>query len=89
MHGEEKFHTLAWGSYRLVINRDERKVKKAKSLIDKIIDTPRFKQEVQNLMKREDGTYKVKRGDFEDKIKDVVKSIELGKNLEGKCRFCP
>jgi len=88
MHGKEKFHTLAWGSYRLVRNRDEEKVKKAKSLIDKILDTSRFKDEVKNLIDREDQIYKTKRDNFETKIKDVINSVELGNVLEGRCRFC-
>ena len=89
IYGEEKFHELAWGSYRLVKNRDEKKVKKAKSLIDKILDTSRFRDEMKDLIEREDQIYKTKRKNFETKIKDVIKSIELGKILEGKCRFCP
>jgi len=88
MYGEDKFYTLVWGSYRLVINRDEKKVKKAKSLISKILDTSKFKDEVKDLIEREDGIYKTKRKDFEMKIKDLIKSIELGNILKGECRFC-
>ena len=87
--GDEKFYQLAWGSYTLVTSRDEKDVERAIILINKIIETPRFIEKVKNLIKREDEIYKVKFENFETKIKDVIKSIELGMILEGKCRFCP
>lgn len=88
IHGEEKFHELSWGSYTLVWNLDEEEVKRAKALIDKILDTSKFKEEVKNLIEREDMVHKTKREVFEMKIKDLIKSIELGNILKGKCRFC-
>jgi len=89
IHGEETFHTLAWGSYRLGISHDEKEIEKFELLINKIIDTPRFKEEVKELIEREDTIYKTQREDFEVKIKEVIKSIELGNVLKGKCRYCP
>ena len=86
--GDEKFYHLAWGSYELVTSRDEKDVDKVIILINKIIETPRFIEKVKNLIKREDEIYRIKRREFETKIKDVIKSIELGNILEGKCRFC-
>jgi len=58
-------------------------------LINQLIETPKFKKEEKNLTKRKDEIYKIKREDFEAKIKDVIESIELGNILKGKCRFCP
>jgi len=53
------------------------------------METPKFKKEEKHLTKRRNENYKIKREDFEAKIKDVIKSIELGNVLKGKCRFCP
>jgi len=89
IYGGEKFYELAWGSYRLVKSRDEKEVGRAILLISQLIETPKFKEEVKNLMKEEDEIYKIKRENFERKIKDLIKSVELGGILKGKCRFCP
>jgi len=87
--GDEKFHELEWGGYRLVRSRDEREVELVKFFIKTVIGTPRFRKEVDALIRKEDEKYRMKLDSFETKIKDVIKSIELGKILEGECRFCP
>lgn len=85
----ETFYQLQWGNNTLIRSRDEKKVKSSIPLINQLIETPKFKKEVKNLTKRKDEIYKTKREDFEVKIKEVIKSIELGNVLKGKCRFCP
>jgi len=89
MHGNKKFYELEWGIYRLVKIRDEKQAENAILLINKIIETSRFREEAKNLTKRKNEIYNAKRENFEAKIKDLIKSIELGNNLRGKCRFCP
>ncbi len=89
MHGEAKFYTLSWGSYRLAISRDEEKIKKSKALIMKTLDTLKFKDEVKTLIERENKFYKTKRENFEKGMRNIIKSLELGNVLKGKCQFCP
>ena len=85
----ETFYRLQWGNNTLIRSRDEKKVESSIPLINQLIETPKFKKEVKNLTKRKDEIHKTKREDFEVKIKEVIKSIELGNVLKGKCRYCP
>ena len=90
MYGDKKFHELEWGAYSsLIKSRDEKEVERAVLWIDQLVETPRFGEKVKNLIKREDEIYRINREDFETKIKDVIRSIELGNIFKGKCRFCP
>lgn len=87
--GKKKFFRLAWGSYSdSVTSSKESTVKKAMALIDRIAENSEFKEAVKNLRRHEDEIYKKKQESFKAKIKDVTDSIELGRILEGKCRFC-
>jgi len=88
-YGNEKFCELEWGSYRLVKSRNEKEVERARFLIDKIVEKAEFREEVKDLIKKEDQIFKIKRENFEQKIREVIKSIEAGNILKGKCRFCP
>lgn len=89
MTGEKRFFELGWGSYRLVRSLDEDAVRSAIALIDRIAETPSLMEAMKNQIKNIDTIYRAKRENFEVKLRDVVKSIELGNILEGKCRFCP
>lgn len=88
IYGREQFYELEWRE-RLMKSRDEEKVKRAILLIDKIVETPKFKEMTEKLTKRKDEIYKTHRETFEAKIKEVIKSIELGNVLKGKCKYCP
>jgi len=89
IYRDEKFYELAWGGYRLVKSRDKEEAGRTLPLINYLIEMSRFREKVKNLIKGEDEIYKIKRENFEAKIKDVIKSIELSNILKGKCRFCP
>lgn len=86
--GSLKFFRLEWGNNILIRSRDEEKVISSIPFINQLIETPKFNKEEKNLTKRKDEIYKVKRDDFEAKIKEVIESIDLGNILEGKCRHC-
>jgi hypothetical protein len=85
----EKFYRLEWGNNTLIRSQVEKKVKSSIPLINQLLEAPEFQKEEKSLTKRKDEIYKIKREDFEAKIKDVIDSIELGNVLKGKCRFCP
>jgi len=89
IYADTTFYELQWGNDScLVKSQEEKEVEKYVPLIIQLVEASKYKDEVKSLLKKEDKIYKTKRGNFEGKIKDVIKSIELGKLLEGKCRFC-
>jgi hypothetical protein len=87
--GSEMFYELEWSGNRIIRAREKEKTERAILLIDQLLMTPRFKEEAENLIKSLDEIQKVKRTNFEKKVKEVIKSIELGKILEGNCQYCP
>jgi len=87
--GAKKYFTLNWEGYSLVKSLEKGKVKNVLSLITQLVEMPNFKEQVERLEKLREENYESKRKNFETKIKDIIKSIELGKILEGECRFCP
>ena len=86
---DEKFFQLEWENSRVIRSRNEQKVIDSIPFINQIIETPKFIEKEKNLTKEKNEIYKIKLEDFETEIKDVIKSIELGNILQGKCRFCP
>jgi hypothetical protein len=87
--GSETFYELEFSGHTIMCARDNEKTERAILLIDQLLTTPKFKEEAENLIKSLDEIQKVKRTNFERKVKEVIKSIELGKILEGNCRYCP
>jgi len=90
IYGDEKFYELTWGAYSSIVkSRDKKETERTLPLIDQIIEASKSIEEVKKLIKAEDEIYKMKREIFEQKIEELIKSIELGNILKGKCRFCP
>jgi len=86
--GTEKVFHLEWNG-TLVKSRYRDAVEDALFLINRTIEKPSYQEKANDLKKRKKEVYDAKRENFEVKIKDVIKAIELGNNLKGKCRFCP
>ena len=49
----------------------------------------KYKKFIDLALEIENEIRKTRLRNFETKIKDVIKSVELGNLLRGKCRFCP
>jgi len=84
----EKFFQLEWENNRVIRSQNEKKVKDCIPFIKQLVETSIFIENEKNLTKGKNEIYKIKLEDFETEIKDVIKSIELGNILKGKCRFC-
>jgi hypothetical protein len=73
----------------LVKSRNENEAKDVLFLTKQIIESPEHNQRIECLLEMENKTLQTKRESFENKMKELIASIELGKSLEGKCKFCP
>lgn len=89
LNRNEKFFQLEWENNRVIRNQNEKKVKDSIPFINQLVEASKFIENQKNLAKEEKEIYTIKLEDFKTKIKDVIKSIELGNLLKGKCRFCP
>lgn len=89
MTGDEKFFQLEWENNRVIRSQNEQKVKDSIPFIKQLVETSKFIENEKNLTKEEKEIYTINLEDFKTKIKDVIKSIELGNILKGTCKFCP
>lgn len=87
--GDVIFYELEWGYSRLVKSRDKKEVEKCVSLIVQLVEASNYKDEVKKLLKKEDEKLRPKREKFEEQIRGLIKFIELGNTLKGKCQYCP
>jgi len=53
------------------------------------METPDPKDKMQTLVEKEETILSPKRRDFEEKIEGLIKSVELGNTILGKCHLCP
>ena len=54
-----------------------------------LLNSQKYRERVQQLLTEEERNLPTKRADFESKMKDLIRSIELGNILKGKCKDCP
>ena len=88
--GDVTFYELRWwNDPTLVKSRNRKETEKYVPLIKHLVEVSKYKDKVEKLLKKEDEVLQPMRENFEQKIKDLIKSIELGNILKGKCRFCP
>ena len=87
--GNKNFHELKWKSYRSIRSREAGKVKDAIGIIKATLEARKTSLYAKALLKMENEIRNNKLNAFQIEIKDVIKSVELGNILRGKCRFCP
>lgn len=88
-YGDVIFHELEWSYSRVAKIRNKKEVDKCVSFIVQLVETSKYKDEVKALLKKEDEMLRPKREKFEEQIRDLIRSIELGNIIKGKCKHCP
>jgi len=89
MSGNIRLYRLKWGTSEVVKSRDEEEVGKCLSLIVQLVEASKYRDEVKSLLKREDEMLQPKTEEFRKQITGLIKSIELGNIIKGKCKYCP
>jgi len=84
-------YELEWGNHypRFLRSEEKRDAEKCLSLIKRFMETSDLKNEMVTLAEKEKAILSPKRRDFEEKIGGLIKSVELGNTLLGKCHLCP
>lgn len=88
-YGDAMFYELEWSNLRVVKSRDRKEAEKCMSFIVQLVEASKYQDEVKNLLKKEDEMLRPKREKFEEQIRDLIRSIELGNIIKGKCKHCP
>jgi hypothetical protein len=87
--GEKKFYELTHGSHKLARSLNEELMKKAQHLFNRFIEDKEYWQKIKTFIDEEETDYDKKLDEVQRKIKDIVKSIELGNIIKGNCEYCP
>jgi hypothetical protein len=85
------FYELEWNGHypRFLSSKEKEDAEKCLSLIKRFMETPDLKDRMQTLVEKEKTILSPKRTDFEEKIGGLIKSVELGNTILGKCHLCP
>jgi hypothetical protein len=87
--GNTMFYQVKWGNYsNFAICRDENSAGKIVHKIIDIVESPEYEQRIRQAVDAEDRIIQPKRISFEQKMEDLIESIELGNSLRGKCKHC-
>lgn len=87
--GNFTFFELWMSDTRLAKSKGEEKLEKVGSFIKGTIALHENKQEVMRLTEAEDGPLSLLAAYLDMKINELIKYVELGKRLKGKCKYCP
>jgi len=83
------FARLRWRNSDVIQSRDPNEAEKCLSLIRKFVEESKYRDDVKNLLKREDEILQPMREKFKEQMTGLIKSIELGNIIKGKCKYCP
>jgi len=85
------FYELKWDPHYQIFlsSKEKRDAEKCLSMIKSFMETPDLKGKMQTLIEKEKTVLSPKRTDFEEKIGGLIKSVELGNTIMGKCHLCP
>jgi len=84
-----KWYELKTGRELLAKARDKKKFNSTLSAIDTIRNSTQNRQMVDQFVKTEREELQRKEKQFEDEVNNIIRSIELGNCLKGKCEDCP
>jgi hypothetical protein len=87
--GEKRFFELNQGSRKLARSPDQELIKKAQQSFSRLIENKEYWKRIKTFIDEQEAGYLKKLDKVQQNIKDIVKSIELGNTIKGKCEYCP
>jgi hypothetical protein len=87
-YGEKKIYCLKWWHKYLARSPDEKLIKKAQQLFSRLIEDERYKEKIKAFVVKQKETYNVELEKVKKNIGEIIKSIELGNVIKGKCGYC-
>jgi len=89
IYGEKKIYYLKWWDRYLARSADEKLMEKAQQLFSQFIEDERYRVKIKALMDKQKESYEKELEKVKLAIRDIIKSVELGNVIKGKCRYCP
>lgn len=84
----KKIYYLFHSNSELVGSANEELANKAQQLIGKFVEDAEYEGKVRNFINRKRDTYNKELEKVKQNIAEIIKSIELGNTIKGKCSYC-
>jgi hypothetical protein len=89
--GDKKTYRYNWaGGYGIIARSpDEDKIKKIQLSFGNLINSEKYVEQIRSFLNRKRETYDRQVKKVKQDIEEIIKTIELGGKIKGKCQYCP
>ena len=87
--GDRRIYHFSWLGSNLVGSPKEELVQKAHRLFSRLVEDDYYRKRVKDFIARQEETYDKEREKVKQDLEDIIKAIDLGKIIKGKCKNCP
>jgi len=88
-HGKKISYRFEWRNRYLAYSPDKEVVERIQQLFIQLIEDVGYKEKIKDFMNKQKETYDKALEKVQDDITTIIKSIDLGNIIEGKCEYCP
>jgi len=85
----KKIYFLGHGSGDFASSPNEELMKKTQQLFSGFIEDEEYRERIKAFLDKQRETYDKELEKVKQNIREIIKSIELGNIIKGKCRYCP
>lgn len=89
IHGDKKIYYFKWWDRTLARSPAQEQMEKAQQLFSQFIEDDRYKEKIKVFLAKQKETYDTALEKVKQDIGEIIKSIELGNIIKGKCQYCP
>ncbi len=90
IHGDKTIYYFKWWNEQYMARSPKKEhMEKAQQLFSQFIDDEKHKERIKAFVAKTKGTYDKALEKVKQDIGDIIKSIELGNIIKGKCQHCP
>lgn len=89
IHGDKKIYYFKWLDRTLARSPKQEHMEKAQQLFSQFIEDDRYKERIKVFLAKQKETYDKALEKVKQEIGEIIKSIELGNIIKGKCQYCP
>lgn len=88
-YGDKIIYHFRWWDRDLARSPKEELVQKAQRSFSHLVEDESYVERVKNFIAKQEETYDKEREKVKKDTEDIIKAIELGNIIRGKCKYCP
>lgn len=89
IYGDKKIYRYEWWDRCLARSPEEELMKKAQQLFIQLVENEKYTERIGAFVIKQKETYDIALEKVKQDMKDIIKSIEMGNIIKGKCQYCP